>query len=298
MKELVCRMIAASIAVFAVCARAADWTLTLPEPLANDALTTISDGNWTINVYIRNAETRELGLGKNDGSPRNAFVIENDNPIGSGDLDFRKGVYESGSALRWTITSLGTQSFADGGVSVNNLYIPEEVTDLGTKVFSGTWKSTSGVLSFVSTNTIKILPNNMFMSCEITNVLLQLPNLKAIGGYDMDYRFLKGRDVSDWDLSSVENIGINNNSETEWADGQSQTFFRNKKFSGTLRLPSLRVSPVRQQLRTAAVSICTTPFGIPRRGRLRLMLRPALPPPLQLTASRFPSPGSIVKRWN
>ncbi len=87
----------------------------------------------------------------------------------------------------------------------------------------------------------------MFMGCQYSEVLLQLPNLRGIGGYSLDYRFLRNTDVSNWDLSSVSNISVNSNSDKDWASDADLlkyphlTFFRAKKFSGTLRLPSLRV---------------------------------------------------------
>ncbi len=243
MKKLICRMVTVAVAAFAARVGAEDWLLTLPEETTNGAVTVISDGNWKINVHIRNAETRELGLGTKSGA-RNALVIENNKVVGSGDLDFRKPVYQSGN--RWVITSPGTSSFANGGVPAENLYFPAEITDLGTTIFSSTYKNTSGIVSIVSTNTISILPNNMFMSCSISGVLLQLPNLKAIGGYGLDGNFLAGTDVSAWDLSSVENICVNWNNDTDWLGDAdlfkaNLTFFRHKKFSGTLRLPSLHV---------------------------------------------------------
>ncbi len=146
------QMVAAIICAFVATANAADWTMTVPENMTNGAITVISDGNWKINVYVVDAETRELGLGKGSGKASLFVYDENNKQIGSGDLDLRKPIYKAGGENRWTITCLGKQLFADKGTNIRNFYLPEEVTDFGVNAFASTWKSISGVLSIVSTN--------------------------------------------------------------------------------------------------------------------------------------------------
>ncbi len=247
MKKLVCRMITVAVAAFAARVGAEDWSLTLPEETTNGAVTVIGDGNWKINVHILNVDTRELGLGTKSGY-LNAFVKENNAWVGSGDLDLRKPIRQP-SGERWTITSLGSKTFNSEyqNIPVANLYFPAEIKDLGADqsatLFSGSHKTATGVVAFMSTNRIDMLYNNMFMSSPISEILMQLPNLKAIGGYSLDAAFLSRTDVGNWDLSSLESITVNNTDwpkESEFSSSACLTFFRGKKFSGTLRLPSLQ----------------------------------------------------------
>ena len=259
------KILLAALAAFHVTASALaqDWVLTLPNGAEENALGTITDGNWTLNVFVTNAVNKTLCLGSEpfphaDPStyPRgNAFVYTDGIPVGSGVLDLR-GSVKKASGEAWTIVGFGYRAFSGvGGYGASyspctKLYLPTTLANLGLyeyQSFGGFGGYRSPELFYVSSEyLISGMYNNTFINAGVTNLVLKAPNLTWIGGFDFNEKFLSGTDVTDWDLSSVERIGVNN--KTDWTadsyldEKTVRTFFRGKSFTGTLSLPSMTVA--------------------------------------------------------
>ena len=256
------KVLLAALAAFHVAASALaqDWVLTLPDGAADNALGTITDGNWTLNVFVTNAVNKTLCLGSEPSKlassvQGNAFVYTDGTPVGSGELDLR-GSVKTASGEVWTIVGFGYKAFSGSGGNgasyspCTKLYLPTTLANLGLheyQSFGGFGGRRSPELFYVSSEYLTPgIYNNTFISSGATNLVLIAPNLTWIGGFDFSDKFLSGTDVTDWDLSSVERIGVNN--KTDWPTDSNldsnnvRTFFRGKSFTGTLSLPGMTVA--------------------------------------------------------
>ena len=245
------------VLLLAAAARAdepATWTVTLDEGLTNNAPVTLSDGNYTLRGWIRDAAKKHLAVG---GHPDPDHVGEGSEAhiaagqalvkdaagayIGAGDLDLRGAVVTADAAdaaEAWTIVRIGRHAF--NGVSrapFNTCILPETLLSMDDATFASCG-SVSGFTTFrlVAPEMTGTLPNNTFLgNTHLTKVLLQIPKVDAVYCYwnrNAFDNFLAETDVSDWDLSSVQSFYRKREDEGY--------LFRWSKFHGTMRVPALK----------------------------------------------------------
>ena len=229
------------------------WTLTLPEDAAgitNRAPVTLSDGNYTLRGWIRDAGKQYLAIGGRAAAASQAegcaLTTDADGKfVGSGDLDLRGAVTVEGAPSAWTITHIGQKAFLNvNDAPFDVCILPTTLRSMDTATFQGCGSS-SGFTTFrlVAPEMTGDLPNNTFLvNTHLTKVLLQIPKVTRLGGYwkRTGYdNFMAETDVSDWDLAAVQKLyhhdgNVEDRKANSW-------LFRFSKFRGTMRLPSLQI---------------------------------------------------------
>ena len=229
------------------------WTVMLDDGVTNNAPVTLSDNNYTLRGWIKDAEKKHLAVGghpdpdnvgeKSDGAAHIAAgqaLVKgaNDAYVGTGDLDLRGAVVSADKSEAWTIVRIGRYAFCNVyQAPFDTCILPETLLSMDVATFASCG-SRSGFTTFrlVAPEMTGPLPNNTFLAnTHLTNVLLRIPKVDAIYCYwkrEAFDNFLAETDVSDWDLSSVQSFYGNRDSEGY--------LFRWSKFHGTLRVPALK----------------------------------------------------------
>ena len=225
------------------------WALTLPADAAgvtNKAPVTLTDGNYVLRGYIRDADKKYLAIGGcySPASDDAGWALTKDSSgafVGSGDLDLRGAVTVDSVASAWTITHIGNKAFK----SVNNApfvvcILPTTLRSMDTETFQSCgFNSGFTELRLVAPELTGDLPNNTIAYARcLKKVTLQIPKVTRLGGYwnRTGYdNFMSETDVSDWDLSSLQKLYDNDKTT------QQSFLFRFSKFRGTMRLPSLKI---------------------------------------------------------
>ena len=217
------------------------WTVTVAENAEAGSAATISDGVWTLNATVLDPSARTLSLG--NGTEGGAYA---DGNAGTGCLNLL-GTFTETSGAAWTVTSLATtdthRTFKCASTDAHGptaFIAPENVVWRGVPLRACTTLTT---FALVSTNAVGILKNNSFYEIpKLETVLLAAPGLDGVGqyaaGFDYSNAFLRQSDVSEWDMSGVQGIGVNEPLSATSAEGGG-AFFNKKAFSGVLSLPSL-----------------------------------------------------------
>ena len=238
------------VLLLAAAARAdepATWTVTLDEGLTNNAPVTLSDGNYTLRGWIRDAAKKHLAVGGHPdpdhvGEGSEAHIAAGQalvkDAVGTGDLDLRGAVVSAGKSEAWMITHIGRYAFCNVyQAPFDTCILPETLLSMGEATFASCG-SRSGFKTFrlVAPEMTGQLPNNTFLAnTHLKKVLLRIPKVDAVYCYwnrNAFDDFLAETDVSDWDLSSVQSFYRNRDSEGY--------LFRWSKFHGTLRVPALK----------------------------------------------------------
>lgn len=229
------------------------WTLTLPEDatgITNNAPVTLSDGNYTLRGWIRDAAKNYLAIGGRAAAASQAegWALTTDADgkfVGSGDLDLRGAVTVDGAPSAWTITHIGQKAFLNvNDAPFDVCILPTTLRSMDTATFQSCGSS-SGFTTFrlVAPEMTGDLPNNTFLvNTHLTKVMLQIPKVTRLGGYwkRTGYdNFMAETDVSDWDLAAVQKLyhhdgNVEDRKANSW-------LFRFSKFRGTMRLPSLQI---------------------------------------------------------
>ena len=229
------------------------WTLTLPEDatgITNRAPVTLSDGNYTLRGWIRDAAKNYLAIGGRAAAASQAegWALTTDADgkfVGSGDLDLRGAVTVDGAPSAWTITHIGQKAFLNvSDAPFDVCILPTTLRSMDSETFQGCGSS-SGFTTFrlVAPEMTGDLPNNTFLvNTHLTKVLLQIPKVTRLGGYwkRTGYdNFMAETDVSDWNLAAVQKLyhhdgNVEDRKANSW-------LFRFSKFRGTMRLPSLQI---------------------------------------------------------
>lgn len=226
------------------------WTVTLDEGLTNNAPVTLSDGNYTLRGWIRDAGKQYLAIGGRAAAASQAegWALTTDADgkfVGSGDLDLRGAVTVDGAPSAWTITHIGQKAFLNvNDAPFDVCILPTTLRSMDTATFQGCGSS-SGFTTFrlVAPEMTGDLPNNTFLvNTHLTKVMLQIPKVTRLGGYwkRTGYdNFMAETDVSDWDLAAVQKLyhhdgNVEDRKANSW-------LFRFSKFRGTMRLPALQI---------------------------------------------------------
>ncbi len=226
------------------------WTVTLDEGLTNNAPVTLSDGNYTLRGWIRDAGKQYLAIGGRAAAASQAegwaLTTGADGKfVGSGDLDLRGAVTVDGAPSAWTITHIGQKAFLNvNDAPFDVCILPTTLRSMDSETFQGCGSS-SGFTTFrlVAPEMTGDLPNNTFLvNTHLTKVMLQIPKVTRLGGYwkRTGYdNFMAETDVSDWDLAAVQKLyhhdgNVEDRKANSW-------LFRFSKFRGTMRLPSLQI---------------------------------------------------------
>ncbi len=226
------------------------WTVTLDEGLTNNAPVTLSDGNYTLRGWIRDAGKQYLAIGGRAAAASQAegwaLTTGADGKfVGSGDLDLRGAVTVDGAPSAWTITHIGQKAFLNvSDAPFDVCILPTTLRSMDSETFQGCGSS-SGFTTFrlVAPEMTGDLPNNTFLvNTHLTKVMLQIPKVTRLGGYwkRTGYdNFMAETDVSDWDLAAVQKLyhrdgNVEDRKANSW-------LFRFSKFRGTMRLPSLQI---------------------------------------------------------
>lgn len=226
------------------------WTVTLGEGLTNNAPVTLSDGNYTLRGWIRDAGKQYLAIGGRAAAASQAegwaLTTGADGKfVGSGDLDLRGAVTVDGAPSAWTITHIGQKAFLNvNDAPFDVCILPTTLRSMDSETFQGCGSS-SGFTTFrlVAPEMTGDLPNNTFLvNTHLTKVLLQIPKVTRLGGYwkRTGYdNFMAETDVSDWNLAAVQKLyhhdgNVEDRKANSW-------LFRFSKFRGTMRLPALQI---------------------------------------------------------
>ena len=226
------------------------WTVTLDDGLTNNAPVTLSDGNYTLRGWIRDAGKQYLAIGGRAAAASQAegwaLTTGADGKfVGSGDLDLRGAVTVDGAPSAWTITHIGQKAFLNvNDAPFDVCILPTTLRSMDSETFQGCGSS-SGFTTFrlVAPEMTGDLPNNTFLvNTHLTKVLLRIPKVTRLGGYwkRTGYdNFMAETDVSDWDLAAVQKLyhhdgNVEDRKANSW-------LFRFSKFRGTMRLPSLQI---------------------------------------------------------
>ena len=226
------------------------WTVTLDEGLTNNAPVTLSDGNYTLRGWIRDAGKQYLAIGGRAAAASQAegwaLTTGADGKfVGSGDLDLRGAVTVDGAPSAWTITHIGQKAFLNvNDAPFDVCILPTTLRSMDSETFQGCGSS-SGFTTFrlVAPEMTGDLPNNTFLvNTHLTKVMLQIPKVTRLGGYwkRTGYdNFMAETDVSDWDLAAVQKLyhrdgNVEDRKANSW-------LFRFSKFRGTMRLPALQI---------------------------------------------------------
>ena len=210
------------------------WTVTVAADAEAGAAATVSDGVWTLNATVLDPAARTLALG--NGTARGAYA---DGNTGSGCLNLL-GTFTEASGAAWTVTSLGA-SYTFAGTGLTTLYAPEAVVWSGQPLRECADLST---FALVSTSAVGVIGNNNFAANTVWlfggrywTMLLAAPGLTGLGYAVAGDNFLKTTDVSEWDLSGLQGIGVN----SPLTDTQGGDFFKGKAFSGVMDIPSVKL---------------------------------------------------------
>lgn len=226
------------------------WTVTLDEGVTNNAPVTLSDGNYTLRGWIRDAGKQYLAIGGRAAAASQAegwaLTAGADGKfVGSGDLDLRGAVTVDGAPSAWTITHIGQKAFLNvNDAPFDVCILPTTLRSMDSETFQGCGSS-SGFTTFrlVAPEMTGDLPNNTFLvNTHLTKVMLQIPKVTRLGGYwkRTGYdNFMAETDVSDWDLAAVQKLyhrdgNVEDRKANSW-------LFRFSKFRGTMRLPALQI---------------------------------------------------------
>ena len=226
------------------------WTVTLDEGVTNNAPVTLSDGNYTLRGWIRDAGKQYLAIGGRAAAASQAegwaLTTGADGKfVGSGDLDLRGAVTVDGAPSAWTITHIGQKAFLNvNDAPFDVCILPTTLRSMDSETFQGCGSS-SGFTTFrlVAPEMTGDLPNNTFLvNTHLTKVMLQIPKVTRLGGYwkRTGYdNFMAETDVSDWDLAAVQKLyhrdgNVEDRKANSW-------LFRFSKFRGTMRLPALQI---------------------------------------------------------
>lgn len=226
------------------------WTVTLDEGVTNNAPVTLSDGNYTLRGWIRDAGKQYLAIGGRAAAASQAegwaLTTGADGKfVGSGDLDLRGAVTVDGAPSAWTITHIGQKAFLNvNDAPFDVCILPTTLRSMDSETFQGCGSS-SGFTTFrlVAPEMTGDLPNNTFLvNTHLTKVLLRIPKVTRLGGYwkRTGYdNFMAETDVSDWDLAAVQKLyhrdgNVEDRKANSW-------LFRFSKFRGTMRLPALQI---------------------------------------------------------
>ena len=226
------------------------WTVTLGEGLTNNAPVTLSDGNYTLRGWIRDAAKNYLAIGGRAAAASQAegWALTTDADgkfVGSGDLDLRGAVTVDGAPSAWTITHIGQKAFLNvNDAPFDVCILPTTLRSMDSETFQSCGRY-SGFTTFrlVAPEMTGDLPNNTFLvNTHLTKVLLQIPKVTRLGGYwkRTGYdNFMAETDVSDWNLAAVQKLyhhdgNVEDRKANSW-------LFRFSKFRGTMRLPSLQI---------------------------------------------------------
>ena len=226
------------------------WTVTLDEGLTNNAPVTLSDGNYTLRGWIRDAGKQYLAIGGRAAAASQAegwaLTTGADGKfVGSGDLDLRGAVTVDGAPSAWTITHIGQKAFLNvNDAPFDVCILPTTLRSMDSETFQGCGSS-SGFTTFrlVAPEMTGDLPNNTFLvNTHLTKVMLQIPKVTRLGGYwkRTGYdNFMAETDVSDWDLAAVQKLyhrdgNVEDRKANSW-------LLRFSKFRGTMRLPALQI---------------------------------------------------------
>lgn len=209
------------------------WTVSTPDPLEAGAAVTITDGIWTFNASVRDAEKRTLTLG--NGTEGGLYAAGNS---GAGLINLLGTFREGGLTGReWTVTDLGVFKTFQTNSGPTGLYAPETVVWNAQAVRSC---KTLSVFALVATNAVGVIGNNNFydnsLDANLTTMLLAAPGLTGLGFNSANGNFISKTDVSEWDVSGLQGIGINN----PLTDTGTSDFFKNKKFKGVLDIPAIK----------------------------------------------------------
>lgn len=213
-----------------------------------------ADGAWTLNVYVADAEARELGVGKTKHQTDDDTAVYGHayaDPNQKGVLDMTGPVKDTAGNV-WTITELGDFAFGanknavDGDESnrtprISKFYSPLTMRYMGRCCFRIIGEKESGDTSFGA-----LWVNSPAMRGDIPadckgvfrglagmlghDAVIDLPNITSIPegwlNYDSTGTPLWDADIGLWDISGVTNLNTG--------------AFRNMPFKGVVRLPKLQ----------------------------------------------------------
>ena len=174
----------------------------------------LTDGTWTLMATNLGSQTLKLGLGKDDRTDGRtsepwAFPAE----IGAssaGRLDLTGAIYTKGKtddeSARWTITEIMDGAFNASDNRVTAFVAPTTLTKFGMRVFRYNTGLTDVVFSCPKLMGTLCIYGMEFMGCAIPRLILDMPQVTAIGGANFKRATFAETDLSTWNLSNVKTL--------------------------------------------------------------------------------------------
>ncbi len=180
--------------------------------------------DYVLNVSVVDADEHTLAIGKGTGGDAYCFDAEGDFKGGTV-LDLSESVADA-SGTTWTIVHFNKNCFWKDDAPFRTFVAPKELASIDSKVFGYNLSSDDIVDATFDCPYLKQINNGMSEK-KFVKLHLKVPNCVKIETYALTR--LAAVDVSDWDFSGVQTIGLN--ALPVWEGGP---------LTGTLKLPELR----------------------------------------------------------
>ena len=174
----------------------------------------LSDGAWTLMAKNLGNQTLRLGLEKDDRidgrtSEPWAFPAEID-ARSAGRLDLTGAVYTKGKtndeSARWTITEIMDGAFNASDDRVTAFVAPTTLTKFGMRVF----RFNKGLADIIVKCPVQsgtfCIYGMEFTGSAIPHIVLDMPQVTAIGGANFNKATMAETDLSTWNLSNVKTL--------------------------------------------------------------------------------------------
>lgn len=180
--------------------------------------------DYVLNVSVVDADTHTLAIGKGTGG--DAYCFDAEGAFKGGTiLDLSESVADT-SGTTWTIVHFNKNCFWKDDAPFRTFVAPKELASIDSKVFGYNLSSDDIVDATFDCPYLKQINNGMSEK-KFVKLHLKVPNCVKIETYALTR--LAAVDVSDWDFSGVQTIGLN--ALPVWEGGP---------LTGTLKLPELR----------------------------------------------------------
>lgn len=161
--------------------------------------------DWVLNVKVLDATKRTLAIGGGTGG--DAYVLKDEAILGSATLDLAEPIADA-DGNQWTIEKFNSSCFrrTNAPTSPARTFVaPRELVTIDGKIFDYDIPSDETIDATFDCPSLTAIPNGT-SGRSWTTLHLKVPSCTYIDSYALS-SFAK-MDVSEWDLSGVENIGL------------------------------------------------------------------------------------------
>lgn len=175
----------------------------------------ISDGYWSLAVKNTSGRELQLGAGKTertDGRTTSPWAFPADFVASApAELDLAGPVYTKGKVGDanevWSIAAIGDKAFTGATKAMSSFYAPLTLKKIGYQAFQQIGSMTNVVFRCPELTGVLGEWGYDFTWEPIERLVLDVPNLTKIYGYNFGAMTLSDADLSDWDLTGLTEIG-------------------------------------------------------------------------------------------